>query len=45
MQRAADLSLSWAPADNDGADLVLTERLQVLGATVQTVLGICLVAA
>jgi hypothetical protein len=43
LQRPADLALGWLPAAGDGADLVLTEQIQVVNATVNTIIGINMV--
>ncbi|HEX3489422.1 MAG TPA: hypothetical protein VHU92_08760 [Streptosporangiaceae bacterium] len=44
LQRPADLQLGWLPAGYDGADLVLTEQLQIVNAGPSTILGIRMVA-
>ena len=43
LQRPADLTLGWMPSTDDGADLVLTEQIQVVNATVSTITGIHMV--
>ena len=42
LQRPADLALGWLP-DDDGADLVLTEQIQIVNATANTIIGIRMV--
>jgi hypothetical protein len=43
LQRPADLALGWLPAADDGADLVLTEQIQIVNATENTITGINMV--
>jgi hypothetical protein len=43
LQRPADLALGWLPAGDDGAHLVLTEQIQIVNATENTITGINMV--
>jgi hypothetical protein len=43
LQRPADLALGWLPAPDGGADLVLTEQIQIVNATENTIIGIKMV--
>jgi hypothetical protein len=43
LQRPADLTLGWMPGTDDGVELVLTEQIQLVNATVRTIIGIRMV--